>query len=91
MLITILTAANICCSVPKQASTDHTIGMMDGAYFTGRKEILEWINDTLGIGVTKIEQTCTGAIACQLLDAHFPGNVQMNKLNWEAKSDHEVC
>jgi RP/EB family microtubule-associated protein len=64
--------------------------MMDGAYFTGRKEILEWINDTLEIGITKIEQTCTGAIACQLLDAHLPGNVQMNKLNWEAKSDHEV-
>jgi len=64
--------------------------MMDGAYFTGRKEILEWINQTCALGITKIEQTCTGAIACQLLDAHFPGNVQMSKLNWEARSDYEV-
>lgn len=51
---------------------DTVIGMMDGAYFTGRKEILEWVNETLGVGLTKIEQTCTGAISCQLLDAHFP-------------------
>ena len=53
------------------------IGMMDGAYFTGRKDILVWINQTLGLGLSKIEQTCTGAIACQLIDAHFPGNVTM--------------
>ena len=65
--------------------------MMDGAYFTGRKDILVWINQTLGLGLSKIEQTCTGAIACQLIDAHFPGNVTMNKLNWEAKNDYEVC
>jgi microtubule-associated protein, RP/EB family len=70
-------------------STDPVIGMMDGAYFTGRKEILEWINSTLDLGVTKIESTCTGAIACQLLDAHFPGNVQMAKVNWEARNDYE--
>ena len=73
-----------------QATTDQAIGMMDGAYFTGRKDILEWINSVLEIGLTKIEQTCTGAIACQLLDAHFPGNIAMSKVNWEARSDHEV-
>lgn len=69
--------------------TDQVIGMMDGAYFTGRKEILDWINSTLALGVTKIETTCTGTIACQLLDAHFPGNVQMSKLNWEARNNYE--
>mmetsp|Transcript_6368 Transcript_6368/g.14676 ORF Transcript_6368/g.14676 Transcript_6368/m.14676 type:complete len:327 (+) Transcript_6368:55-1035(+) len=63
--------------------------MMDGAYFTGRKEILDWVNTTLGLGITKIEMTCTGAIACQLIDAHFPGNVQMGKINWEARNDYE--
>ena len=56
------------------ASTDQAIGMMDAAYFTGRKEILQWINATLALGITKIESTCTGAIACQLIDAHFPNN-----------------
>lgn len=55
------------------STTDHAMGMMDAAYFTGRKEILEWVNSTLALGVTKIETTCTGAVACQLIDAHFPG------------------
>ena len=60
------------------ASTDQAIGMMDAAYFTGRKEILQWINATLALGITKIESTCTGAIACQLIDAHFPNNSKRN-------------
>jgi hypothetical protein len=63
--------------------------MMDGAYFTGRKEILEWINESLSIGITKIEQTATGAIACALLDAHFPGSVALGKVNWDCRNEYE--
>ena len=62
---------------------------MDGAYFTGRKEILEWVNDALALGLTKIESTASGAVACQLVDAYFPGTLPMAKVNWEAKSDYE--
>eukprot|EP00613_Pedinella_sp_CCMP2098_P015939 CAMPEP_0171762390 /NCGR_PEP_ID=MMETSP0991-20121206/48628_1 /TAXON_ID=483369 /ORGANISM="non described non described, Strain CCMP2098" /LENGTH=370 /DNA_ID=CAMNT_0012365845 /DNA_START=81 /DNA_END=1191 /DNA_ORIENTATION=+ len=71
------------------ADGDKVIGMMDGAYFTGRKEILEWINGTLSIGLTKIEQTATGAVACGLLDAHFPGSVVMSKVNWDCRNEYE--
>jgi microtubule-associated protein, RP/EB family len=49
------------------------IGMMDGAFFVGRKEIVDWVNDTLEINISKVEQTCSGAIACQLLDIMHPG------------------
>jgi microtubule-associated protein, RP/EB family len=79
------------------------IGMMDGAFFVGRKEIIDWINQTLNLNLTKVEQTASGAIACQLLDAMHPGDlpidplisphytdqVPMHKVNWSAKQDFE--
>jgi microtubule-associated protein, RP/EB family len=49
--------------------------MMDGAFFVGRKEIVDWINQTLNLNITKVEQTASGAIACQLLDAMYPGSI----------------
>eukprot|EP00602_Paraphysomonas_sp_CaronLab_P010138 CAMPEP_0185030316 /NCGR_PEP_ID=MMETSP1103-20130426/17211_1 /TAXON_ID=36769 /ORGANISM="Paraphysomonas bandaiensis, Strain Caron Lab Isolate" /LENGTH=311 /DNA_ID=CAMNT_0027565395 /DNA_START=25 /DNA_END=960 /DNA_ORIENTATION=+ len=65
------------------------IGMMDGAFFVGRKEIVDWINQTLQINISKVEQTCSGAIACQLLDVMYPDKVPMHKVNWGAKQEFE--
>lgn len=64
-------------------------GMMDAAYFVGRKELLDFFNDLLDLNLTKIEQTAPGAIACQLTELIFPGSIPMSKVNWEAKSDYE--
>ena len=63
--------------------------MMDGAYFTGRKEIIDFINSLLQMNISKIEQTATGAVACQLMDYIFPGSIPMKRVNWEAKSDFQ--
>lgn len=62
---------------------------MDPAYFQGRKLILEWINDVCDLNLAKVEQTCSGAIACQLLDSIFPGKVPMSRVDWGAKVDYE--
>ena len=32
------------------------IGMMDGAYFVGRNEILSWVNTTLHLNLSKVEE-----------------------------------
>jgi len=63
--------------------------MMDDAYFVGRKQILDWLNDLLQLKLTKIEETASGAVACQVMDALFPGKVPMSKVNWGAKTDYE--
>lgn len=65
------------------------IGMMDPAYFLGRREILEWINTVCQLNLSKVEQTCTGAVACQLLDAIYPGKVPMSKVDWTARDQYQ--
>lgn len=62
---------------------------MDGAFFVGRKEIVDWINNTLVININRIEDTASGCIACQLLDIMHPGVLSMSKVNWAANKDFE--
>ncbi|KAK9837761.1 hypothetical protein WJX74_004490 [Apatococcus lobatus] len=58
-------------------------------YSVPRTELLAWINNTLSLHVTKIEQTASGAVACQFLDALHPGSVAINKVDFNAKHDYE--
>jgi len=65
------------------------VGMMEGAFFVSRTELLEWVNGLLAVKLPKVEDCATGAIYCQIVDACFPGTVKMSKVNWMARSDHE--
>ena len=51
--------------------------------------MLDFFNDLLALNLAKIEQTATGAVACQITEYIYPGSIQMSKVNWEAKSDFE--
>ena len=66
-----------------------TVGMMDPAFFVGRKEIISWVNALLGLNLTRVEQCASGAVYCQIMDACHGGAVPMHKVNFEAKSEHE--
>ena len=62
---------------------------MDGAYFTSRKDILDFFNSHLSMNLSKIEDTASGAVACQLMDLMFPGSVPIKRINWGAKSEFQ--
>lgn len=68
---------------------DNHLGMMDGAYFVGRKELLDFFNNLLDLNYTKIEQTASGALACQITSLIFPQSIPMSRVNWDAKADFE--
>jgi len=59
------------------------------AYFKGKRQLLEWINEFLGVKVMKVEECATGAIYCQLLDAIFPGKVNVKKIDHKARHSWE--
>jgi len=71
------------------AASNRTVGMMDDAYFVGRKVILDWLNELLAMKLSKIEDTAPGHVACQVMDCLFPGMVPMSKVNWGARVDYE--
>ena len=68
-----------------------SIGMMDAAFFVGRREILDWANATFAMRLERIEETANGAVLCQILDAIYPdGAVPMGKVRWDARTEPEM-
>ena len=59
------------------------------AYYSSKSQLLSWASSILEFEITSIDQTTTGAIFCQLLDACHPGSVKLNKVNWKANCETE--
>ncbi|KAI5617351.1 microtubule-associated protein RP/EB family member 3 isoform X1, partial [Silurus asotus] len=54
-----------------------------------RHDMLAWVNDSLQLNYTKIEQLCSGVAYCQFMDMLFPGCVLLKKVKFQAKLEHE--
>ena len=72
-----------------RTTPDATVGMMDSAYFVSKNELLAFFNNTLDMNLTKIEQTCTGAVACQLCEYIFPKSIPVSRIDWSCKASFE--
>uniref|UniRef100_UPI00358E21CB microtubule-associated protein RP/EB family member 3-like isoform X1 n=2 Tax=Myxine glutinosa TaxID=7769 RepID=UPI00358E21CB len=54
-----------------------------------RHEMLDWINDSLQLNFIKIEQLGSGVAYCQFMDMLFPGCLNLKKVKFLAKLEHE--
>ncbi|XP_065183473.1 microtubule-associated protein RP/EB family member 1-like [Sycon ciliatum] len=68
------------------------VNVLHTAVSTGnvsRHDMIEWINTTLGLQYTKVEQMCSGAAYCQFMDMMFPACLSLKKVKFNAKMEHE--
>jgi len=54
-----------------------------------RHDMLAWVNDCVQTKFAKIEELCTGAAYCQFMDMLFPGSIQIKKVKFNTKQEHE--
>lgn len=59
------------------------------AFNLSRTSMLSWVNDTLKVDFTKIEELCTGAAYCQFMDMIFPDTVPMKRVKFLTNLEHE--
>jgi len=69
---------------------EYRIGTMNEAYTVGRTELIKWLNDLLETKYTKVEEVSNGAAFCQIMDACFPGKVNLSRVNFNAYLPHEI-
>lgn len=54
-----------------------------------RHEMMQWVNDSLQLQYQKVEQMCTGAAYCQFMDMLFENCINLKKVKFGAKQEHE--
>ncbi|CAI9727873.1 microtubule-associated protein RP/EB family member 3 [Octopus vulgaris] len=64
-------------------STNATVGDLS------RHDILAWLNSSLDLNYTKIEELCTGAAYAQFMDILFPGSIPLKKIKFSTRLEHE--
>ena len=54
--------------------------MPESSYYTGKSELLQWVNDILELQLVGLEELSNGAVYCQLIDAYFSETVNMHRV-----------
>lgn len=54
-----------------------------------RKDMLDWINNSLQLNLKKVEELASGAVYCQFMDMLFPGGVLMRRVKFSTTMEHE--
>ncbi|XP_058834370.1 microtubule-associated protein RP/EB family member 1-like [Topomyia yanbarensis] len=54
-----------------------------------RMDMLAWVNQTLMSDFKKVEELCTGAAYCQLMDVLFPGCIPLKRVKYCTNLDHD--
>lgn len=70
------------------SSFNTSCGPTSPAFFVGRTEILNWINNTLQLNppIQKIEETSNGAVWCQLCHIIWP-ETPIHRVSWNARTE----
>jgi len=67
-------------------NVSYTSGTTDNL---SRHDILSWVNDSLQAQFGKIEELCTGAAQCQIMDMLFPGSLPLKRVKFSTNLEHE--
>ncbi|XP_036388708.1 uncharacterized protein LOC118780367 [Megalops cyprinoides] len=54
-----------------------------------RFELLAWLNESLQTKFNKVEQVCSGAAFCQMMDWLFPGSINIKEVHFQAQTETE--
>lgn len=54
-----------------------------------RNDLVEFINDKLSLNYLKVENLCSGAAYCQLMDLMWPGCVPLKRVKFDAQQDYQ--
>lgn len=53
-----------------------------------RQELVNWVNDTLQLQISKVDECGKGYVYCQLLDAIY-GDIPISRVNFNANNEYE--
>lgn len=70
----------LCTNVVASSHTAHNLS---------RHDLLQWINESLGLKLVKVEELCSGSAYCQFMNMLFPGCISLKKVKFQATQEHE--